>query len=73
MQYIGRILAVESIPRLRAICKAALLAVLEGHGLKEMYTAKSLNQCGHPEKLKGKPGECSPEQIKECHGDINKF
>ena len=24
--------------------------------------------CRHPEKLKGKPGECSPEQIKECHG-----
>lgn len=26
-------------------------------------------ECKHPEKLKGKPGECSPEQIKECHGD----
>ncbi len=26
-------------------------------------------QCEHPEKLKGKPGDCSPEQIKECHGD----
>jgi DNA-binding transcriptional ArsR family regulator len=26
-------------------------------------------KCTHPEKLKGKPGECSPEQIKECHGD----
>ncbi|MFW5982204.1 MAG: hypothetical protein ACOCQO_03240 [Halanaerobiaceae bacterium] len=25
--------------------------------------------CEHPERLKGKPGECSPEQIKECHGD----
>ena len=26
--------------------------------------------CSHPEKLKGKPSECSPEQIKECHGDV---
>jgi len=26
-------------------------------------------KCEHPEKLKGKPGECSPEQVKECHGD----
>ena len=26
-------------------------------------------KCEHPEKLKGKPGDCSPEQIKECHGD----
>ncbi|MFW5996322.1 MAG: hypothetical protein ACOCQB_03540 [Halanaerobiaceae bacterium] len=26
--------------------------------------------CEHPEKLKGrKPGECSEEQIKECHGE----
>jgi len=25
--------------------------------------------CMHPEKLKGKPEDCSPEQIKECHGD----
>ena len=27
------------------------------------------NACEHPEKLEGKPGECSPEQIKECHGE----
>jgi hypothetical protein len=26
-------------------------------------------ECEHPEKLKGKPGECSIEQIRECHGD----
>ena len=26
-------------------------------------------KCEHPEKLKGAPGECSPEQIRECHGD----
>ena len=25
--------------------------------------------CEKPEKLKGKPEDCSPEQIKECHGD----
>ncbi len=24
--------------------------------------------CQQPEKLKGKPEECTPEQIKECHG-----
>jgi ArsR family transcriptional regulator, arsenate/arsenite/antimonite-responsive transcriptional repressor len=26
-------------------------------------------KCEHPEKLKGKPEECTLEQIKECHGD----
>ncbi|WP_300525651.1 hypothetical protein [Aminiphilus sp.] len=25
--------------------------------------------CRKPEHLKGKPGECSPERIRECHGD----
>ena len=23
--------------------------------------------CEHPEKLKGEPNDCSPEQIAECH------
>lgn len=26
-------------------------------------------KCQYPDKLKGKPEECTPEQIKECHGD----
>jgi hypothetical protein len=26
-------------------------------------------KCQYPEKLKGKPEECTPEQVKECHGD----
>ncbi|WP_167590624.1 hypothetical protein [Oceanidesulfovibrio indonesiensis] len=25
--------------------------------------------CQKPDQLKGKPQECSPEQIKKCHGD----
>lgn len=24
--------------------------------------------CKFPERLKGKPEDCSPEQIEECHG-----
>jgi len=34
----------------------------------EMGKPKSRKECEHPERLKGKPGECSPGQIKECHG-----
>lgn len=26
--------------------------------------------CQKPEELKGKPEECSPEQVKKCHGDV---
>jgi hypothetical protein len=28
------------------------------------------NKCQKPENLKTKPEECSPEQIKQCHGDV---
>lgn len=38
---------------------------LEERRVKEMCKCC----CEHPEKLKGKPEDCSPEQIKECHGD----
>ena len=27
--------------------------------------------CRKPEQLKGKPEECTPEQINECHGASN--
>lgn len=26
--------------------------------------------CQKPDQLKGKPEECSPEQIRKCHGDV---
>ena len=29
-----------------------------------------MNECQKPENLEGKPGECSPEQIKRRHGDV---
>jgi len=25
--------------------------------------------CRKPEELKGKPEDCSPDQIRKCHGD----
>ena len=28
------------------------------------------SRCENQEKLRGKPGECSPEQVRECHGDV---
>jgi hypothetical protein len=36
----------------------------------QMCKSESTKGCEHPERLKGKPGECSPEQIEECHGDV---
>ena len=38
---------------------------------KEMETMCGCKDCGcqHPDKCEGSPEECSPEQIRECHGD----
>jgi hypothetical protein len=33
-----------------------------------MCTCKT--ECQKPEELKGKPEECSPEQILKCHGEV---
>jgi hypothetical protein len=35
----------------------------------QVCKSKSKKGCEYRERLKGKPGECSPEQVKECHGD----
>jgi hypothetical protein len=37
-----------------------------------MCQPKKEGECQYPEKLRGKPGECSPEQISECHGTTEK-
>ncbi len=34
-----------------------------------MCDDKNDSQCEKPENLKTTPDECTPEQIKECHGD----
>jgi hypothetical protein len=33
---------------------------------------KRQTKCCKPEKLKGKPADCPPEQIKDCHGSLKK-
>jgi hypothetical protein len=35
----------------------------------EMCNQKTRSQCEKPENLKGKASECSPEQIRKCHGE----
>ena len=44
----------------------------KGYTGKEVKTMCCKPCCEQPEKLKGKPGECTPAQIKECHGDVKK-
>ncbi len=30
---------------------------------------ESKKDCRYPERLKGRPGDCEPEQVRECHGE----
>jgi ArsR family transcriptional regulator len=34
-----------------------------------MCDCSSKSKCAHPERLQGDPRECTPEQIRECHGE----
>ena len=36
-----------------------------------MGKKENKKECKYPEKLKGKPDECTPEQIEKCHDDIS--
>ena len=35
-----------------------------------MRSYKKEKNCENPEKLKGKPADCSPKQIRQCHGYV---
>ena len=37
-----------------------------------MCFAVQKSGCQFPEKLKGKDKDCTPKQIKECHGSIRR-
>ena len=60
----------------RMACRSAISAD-HCHGLRARnkgFSRKEVKEmcqscCERPEKLKGKPEDCTPEQSKECHGD----
>ncbi len=33
------------------------------------YSSEKFQGCQKSENLRGKPADCTPEQIRECHGD----
>lgn len=53
---------------LEGICSRSL--PMAATTLKERKTVDMcMDCCQQPEKLKGTSGDCTPKQIKECHGD----
>jgi|CZCA01.1.fsa_nt_gi ArsR family transcriptional regulator len=61
-------MAVQQIQSQHTCVRESLIGQTDT-GRRDEDMCKCECKCAHPEKLKGKPGECSPEQIKECHGD----
>ena len=33
---------------------------------------ESQTKCLKPKNLKGEPKDCSPQQVRKCHGDVRK-
>jgi DNA-binding transcriptional ArsR family regulator len=48
------------------VARESCLFIQQGGG--PVCTCKA--ECQKPEELKAKPEECTPEQIKKCHGDV---
>ena len=57
----------DQVPCPEGICHRAFANEKNIGKRKEMNMCKDC--CEHPEKLKGRPEDCTPDQIKECHGD----
>lgn len=63
---LDRLARQSSVPTDRCFRMHAESKGYEGKEVKAMCQCC----CERPEKLKGKPEECTPQQIKECHGDV---
>jgi ArsR family transcriptional regulator len=56
-------------PDFRVVCNRSVSDGTDSNTMEGREIAMCKDCCQQPDRLKGKPGECSPEQIKECHGD----
>jgi ArsR family transcriptional regulator len=61
--------ATDQAPDFRVVCHKSASDEININGMERRDLAMCKDCCQQPDRLKGKPGECSPEQIKECHGD----
>ncbi len=65
---------IREIERLASQSTVSAGRCLRMHAIRKGYEGKEVKAmcqccCERLEKLKGKPEECTPQQIKECHGD----
>jgi ArsR family transcriptional regulator len=56
-------------PDFRMVCKKSVPDKINIDDMERRELAMCKDCCQQPDRLKGKPQECTPEQIRECHGD----
>jgi len=56
-------------PDFRVACHRSVPDEINTNDMERRGFAMCKDCCQQPDRLKGKPEECTPEQIRECHGD----
>ena len=59
----------DQAPDFRVACHRSIPGQIKIKDMERRGFAMCKDCCQHPKRLTGKPEECTPEQIKECHGD----
>jgi ArsR family transcriptional regulator len=59
----------KEAPDFRIACHRSLPDEISTNDMERSGLAVCKDCCHQPDRLKGKPEECTPEQISECHGD----
>jgi ArsR family transcriptional regulator len=59
----------DQAPDFRLVCHRSVPDAVNTNDMERRGLAMCKDCCQQPDRLKEKPEECTPEQIKECHGD----
>jgi ArsR family transcriptional regulator len=59
----------DQAPEFRAACHRSVQEEINIDDLERRELTMCKDCCQQPDRLKIKPEECTPEQIRECHGD----
>jgi ArsR family transcriptional regulator, arsenate/arsenite/antimonite-responsive transcriptional repressor len=59
----------DQAPDFRVACGRSIPDQINTDDMERRGFAMCKDCCQHPDRLPGKPEDCTPEQIRECHGD----
>jgi DNA-binding transcriptional ArsR family regulator len=59
----------DQAPHIRVVCHRSVPDEINTNDIERREFTMCKDCCQQPDRLKGKPDECTREQIRECHGD----